>query len=294
MAASQNDLCITRQKCHIMIFFRGCSMIKDENYLKKYCFSYEGMLKFGSTQSVLWCSSCKIHLMLQHLICVSGFLRQCPVIHTGNSFLVLGIKIGFFELGLQRYDDISSFCYSVWYSKRGFCNLYFYVHISALLHLLPLRFHCSLTTRLDLIHTRLDLIHTRLHLIHTRLDLIHTQLDLIHARLDLIHTWLDLIHTRLDLIQIRLDFIHTWLDLIYTWQDLIHARKNLIHTRLDLIHTRQDLIHTRLDHPRSTRSHRHPARYHLCSARSHQHLARSHLHSARTHPNSATFHIRLV
>jgi hypothetical protein len=38
MAASQNDVCITQQKCHIMIFFRGCSMIKDKNYLKDIVF----------------------------------------------------------------------------------------------------------------------------------------------------------------------------------------------------------------------------------------------------------------
>ncbi len=57
MTASQNDVCITQQKCHIMIFFRGCSMIKDESnkkiqcflsLFKKYWFSYEGMLIFVS------------------------------------------------------------------------------------------------------------------------------------------------------------------------------------------------------------------------------------------------------
>ncbi len=74
----------------------------------------------------------------------------------------------------------------------------FYVRNSTLLHLPPLRFHCSedagieprtvatlaltarrSTTRLDLVHSRLDLIHARLDLIHPRLDLIHPRLDLI-------------------------------------------------------------------------------------------------------------------
>jgi hypothetical protein len=104
--------------------------------------------------------------------------------------------------------------------------LFFFIQLSALLHLPPLRFHCAdgcwdrthdrcnlcnvhwqpdaLTTRIDLIHNyRLDLIRNyRLDLIRIRLDLIRSRLDLIRSRLDLIRTRLDLIHTRLDLIRI--------------------------------------------------------------------------------------------
>ncbi len=38
MAASQNGVCITQQKCHVMTLFYDCSMLNDESNKKNFCF----------------------------------------------------------------------------------------------------------------------------------------------------------------------------------------------------------------------------------------------------------------
>ncbi len=75
-AASHNGVCITQERCHLMILFHNCSVIKDERnkkcnfltFLSNIGFLLKG--KVVRAKSFFWCSRCRIHryvaLPLEH------------------------------------------------------------------------------------------------------------------------------------------------------------------------------------------------------------------------------------